>query len=105
MIEVFRAKCPDFAALEGIGVAGHMHGATLLDAQDSVLRPSLLWNDTRSHVQAARLDADPAIRQISGNIVFSVLPLQSSNGCASTNLRCTSIPPKCFCLLPFSRII
>src|ERR1700730_18424977 len=24
----------DFAALSGIGLAGHMHGATLLDAQD-----------------------------------------------------------------------
>ncbi|MFZ9199458.1 MAG: xylulokinase, partial [Paracoccaceae bacterium] len=54
----------------GIGLSGHMHGATLLDASDNVLRPCILWNDTRSHVEAARLDADPRFRAVSGNIVF-----------------------------------
>jgi xylulokinase len=47
-----------------------MHGATLLDAAGNVLRPCMLWNDTRSHRQASRLDADPRFRQVSGNIVF-----------------------------------
>jgi xylulokinase len=36
-----------------------MHGATLLDADDKVLRPCILWNDTRSYAEAAALDADP----------------------------------------------
>lgn len=36
----------EFAAVEGIGLSGHMHGATLLDAADQVLRPCILWNDT-----------------------------------------------------------
>ncbi len=58
------------AAVKGIGLSGHMHGATLLDAADNVLRPCILWNDTRSHAEAARLDADPRFRSISGNIVF-----------------------------------
>ncbi len=58
------------AAVKGIGLSGHMHGATLLDAADNVLRPCILWNDTRSHVEAARLDADPRFRALSGNIVF-----------------------------------
>jgi len=61
---------PAWAGLRGIGVAGHMHGATLLDAQDRVLRPCILWNDTRSFAEAARLDADPQLRALSGNIVF-----------------------------------
>ena len=61
---------PAWAGLRGIGVAGHMHGATLLDAQDRVLRPCILWNDTRSFSEAARLDADPQLRALSGNIVF-----------------------------------
>lgn len=65
-----RDRHPEFAALRGIGVAGHMHGATLLDADDRVLRPCILWNDTRSHAEAARLDANPDFRAISGNIVF-----------------------------------
>ncbi|MET0597697.1 MAG: xylulokinase [Mesorhizobium sp.] len=60
----------ELKALRGIGLSGQMHGATLLDADDRVLRPCILWNDTRSHVQAARLDADPEFRKITGNIVF-----------------------------------
>lgn len=65
-----RDNYPQFAALRGIGVAGHMHGATLLDNSGRVLRPCILWNDTRSHAQAARLDAKDQVRAISGNIVF-----------------------------------
>lgn len=60
----------DMAAIAGIGLSGQMHGATVLDAADEVLRPCILWNDTRAHAQAARLDADPRFREISGNIVF-----------------------------------
>ena len=69
-VEELRATHPQFSALRGIGVAGQMHGATLLDADDSVLRPCILWNDTRSHKEAAEMDANPAFRKISGNIVF-----------------------------------
>ncbi len=60
----------ELAAVKGIGLSGQMHGATLLDAADQPLRPCILWNDTRSHEQAARLDADPRFRKITGNIVF-----------------------------------
>ncbi|WP_293576611.1 xylulokinase [Phaeobacter sp.] len=61
---------PGFADIRGIAVAGHMHGAVLLDAADQVLRPCILWNDTRSASEAAELDAMPAVRELSGNIVF-----------------------------------
>jgi xylulokinase len=57
-------------AVRGIGLSGHMHGATLLDAADEVLRPCILWNDTRSHAEAAALDSDPKFRALTGNIVF-----------------------------------
>lgn len=57
-------------AIDGIGLSGQMHGATLLDASDNVLRPCILWNDTRAHAEAARLDADPRFRALTGNIVF-----------------------------------
>lgn len=56
--------------LRGIGISGQMHGATLIDADDAVLRPCILWNDTRSAEQAAWLDAQPGIRDLTGNIVF-----------------------------------
>ena len=65
-----RATCPAFANMQGIGVAGHMHGATLLDTAGDVLRPCILWNDTRSAAEAAALDAAQDVRQLSGNIVF-----------------------------------
>ena len=60
----------EVAAVTGIGLSGHMHGATLIDSADQVLRPCMLWNDTRSHQEAAALDADPKFRSIAGNIVF-----------------------------------
>ncbi|CAN0549463.1 unnamed protein product, partial [Ectocarpus sp. 8 AP-2014] len=60
----------ELAAVTGIGLSGQMHGATLLGKDNDVLRPCMLWNDTRSHAEAARLDADPQFRSISGNIVF-----------------------------------
>ncbi|WP_368184321.1 xylulokinase [Aestuariibius sp. HNIBRBA575] len=60
----------ELAALSGIGLSGHMHGATLLDADFNVLRPCMLWNDTRSTPQAAELDAAEHVRELSGNIVF-----------------------------------
>jgi xylulokinase len=69
-VEELRAKFPAFAELRGIGVSGQMHGAVLLDDAGQVLRPCILWNDTRSHSQAARLDAMPELRALSGNIVF-----------------------------------
>jgi xylulokinase len=58
------------AGVRGIGLSGHMHGATLLDAADEVLRPCILWNDTRSADEAAELDGDPMFRRLTGNIVF-----------------------------------
>ena len=55
---------------KGIGLSGHMHGATLLDAADKPLRPCILWNDVRSAEEAAELDGDARFRAITGNIVF-----------------------------------
>ena len=60
----------DMAAVRGIGLSGHMHGATLLDSADAVLRPCILWNDTRSAREAAVLDDNPDFRRLTGNIVF-----------------------------------
>ena len=70
-IAALKAHRPaELAAVRGIGLSGHMHGATILDEGDEVLRPCILWNDTRSHAEAAELDADPRFRQVTGNIVF-----------------------------------
>lgn len=60
----------ELSRLRGIGLSGHMHGATAIDRAGKPIRPCILWNDTRSHVEAAALDADPMFRRLTGNIVF-----------------------------------
>ncbi len=57
-------------SVQGIGLSGQMHGATLIDAAGEVLRPCILWNDTRAAAEAAALDSDPRFRDLTGNIVF-----------------------------------
>ena len=56
--------------VEAIGISGHMHGAVLLDEQNTPLRPCILWNDTRSENEAKELDQTEDVQTLSGNIVF-----------------------------------
>lgn len=57
--------------VRGIGLAGQMHGATLLDARDAPLRPAILWNDGRSARHCRALErAVPALRKIAGNVAM-----------------------------------
>jgi len=65
-----RSHGKELAAVKGIGLSGQMHGATLIDDKDKVLRPCILWNDTRSHAEAEALDVNPSFRPLTGNIVF-----------------------------------
>lgn len=61
----------ELAAVKGIGLSGHMHGATLLGENDDVLRPSILWNDGRSAAECAEMEAAlPSLRDIAGNIAM-----------------------------------
>jgi len=54
-----------------VGLTGQMHGAVLLGGRDEVLRPAILWNDGRAHVECAELERRvPASRQITGNIAM-----------------------------------
>lgn len=68
--ELGQSHPEEMAQLRGIGISGHMHGATILGEHGEVLRPCILWNDTRSHEEAAELDSAPDVRDLSGNIVF-----------------------------------
>ena len=59
------------AAVQGIGLSGQMHGATLLDAEDRPLRPAILWNDGRSAAECVDLECrEPDSRVITGNIMM-----------------------------------
>ncbi len=66
-----KSHASELAAVRAIGLSGHMHGATLLDINDAVLRPAILWNDGRSSVECAEMEAMlPSLRQIAGNIAM-----------------------------------
>jgi xylulokinase len=70
LAELGKTHAGELAKVRGIGLSGHMHGATTIDRDGKVIRPCILWNDTRSYKEAAELDADPIFRRLTGNIVF-----------------------------------
>ncbi len=43
--------------IAGVGLSGQMHGLTLLDAADQVVRPALIWCDQRSQEQVDWINA------------------------------------------------
>ncbi|MFM7260362.1 MAG: xylulokinase [bacterium] len=69
------AKIPGSAErIEAIGLSGQMHGLVALDAAGAVVRPAILWNDSRSAAICERLhDREPGLAQVlamTGNRVF-----------------------------------
>jgi len=69
--EIQKAAPRALAAVRGIGLSGQMHGATLLDSRDEVLRPAILWNDVRSGEECRKLEAQvPNSRELTGNLAM-----------------------------------
>ncbi len=61
----------DLSGIQAIGFAGQMHGATLLDEHQQVLRPAILWNDGRCEAQCEEIEQRvPNAREITGNIIM-----------------------------------
>ena len=57
--------------VRAIGLSGQMHGATLLDDGDRVLRPAILWNDGRSFDECRDLTRRaPQLAAVSGNLAM-----------------------------------
>ncbi|MFW5698982.1 MAG: xylulokinase [Planctomycetota bacterium] len=70
-LDELKAAAPEaLAAVEGIGLSGQMHGATLLDRDDRPLRPCILWNDGRSAEECAELERLGDFHTIAGNLVM-----------------------------------
>jgi xylulokinase len=64
-----RARPKAVAAVEGIGLSGQQHGATLLGADGKVLRPAILWNDARSFRECQDImTREPGAVPLTGNI-------------------------------------
>lgn len=69
-LSALAARCA-LGGVRGIGLSGQMHGATLLDERDRVLRPAILWNDGRSEAACRELERRaPQVEQITGNRVM-----------------------------------
>jgi len=61
----------DLSKVQSIGIAGQMHGATLLDKDSNILRPAILWNDGRSEKECLEIEQlVPNSRDITGNIMM-----------------------------------
>ena len=49
-------KDVDAKAVRSFSFSGQMHGLVMLDEKDNVIRPALLWNDSRSQAQTDKLN-------------------------------------------------
>ncbi len=60
--------------VRGISFGGQMHGLVVLDKNDNVIRPAILWNDGRTEKQTAYLNeviGKEKLSQHTGNIAFA----------------------------------
>jgi xylulokinase len=70
MDELAKTQPQGMARVRGIGLSGQQHGATLLGADDAVLRPCILWNDGRSAQECETLQNAADFQDITGNILM-----------------------------------
>ena len=64
----------DKSAVKGIGLGGQMHGLVILDGNDKVIRPCILWNDGRTQKQTDYLNEVIGKQKLSkhtANIAFA----------------------------------
>ena len=64
----------DASLVDGIGCAGQMHGLVVLDENDRVIRPAILWNDGRTEDEVEYLNGvigKDKLSEYTGNIAFA----------------------------------
>lgn len=67
-------KDVDPALIKGIGAGGQMHGLVVLDEDDNVIRPAILWNDGRTAKQVDYLNdviGKETLSKYTANIAFA----------------------------------
>lgn len=72
LIHRLRNKIPQqWTEIKSIGLSGQMHGCVLLSHEGQVLRPAILWNDTRCAEECRQLtERAPELHQIAGNLAM-----------------------------------
>ncbi|MCQ2752853.1 MAG: xylulokinase [Bacilli bacterium] len=59
------------SSVKGISFSGQMHGLVMLDQNDKVIRPCILWNDGRSQKETDALNKNAKkLNALTGNIAF-----------------------------------
>lgn len=64
----------DKSSVKGISFGGQMHGLVVLDKDDNVIRPCILWNDGRTEQQTKYLNeviGKEKLSEYTGNIAFA----------------------------------
>ncbi len=64
----------DKTSVRGISFGGQMHGLVVLDENDEVIRPCILWNDGRTEKETKYLNevvGERALKAMTGNIAFA----------------------------------
>ena len=64
----------DAAQVAGIGCGGQMHGLVVLDKDDNVIRPAILWNDGRTAQQVDYMNGvigKEKLSALTANIAFA----------------------------------
>ena len=64
----------DKSDVKGISFGGQMHGLVVLDENDEVIRPAILWNDGRTGEEVDYLNNDigkARLTELTGNIAFA----------------------------------
>jgi xylulokinase len=64
----------DKSLVRGIGFGGQMHGLVILDENDNVIRPAILWNDGRTAAECEYLNdviGKKKLSEMTANIAFA----------------------------------
>lgn len=64
----------DASSVAGIGCGGQMHGLVVLDENDNVIRPAILWNDGRTSEEVDYLNnviGKEHLSELTANIAFA----------------------------------
>ena len=108
-----RTQASRGATIQGIGLSGQMHGLTLLDEADNVIRPALIWCDQRSQAQVDWINATSDATKCSSTrpIPWSPASLcRSCSGSATMNpkhferVRKVLLPERLRALPPHGRV-
>ena len=83
-----------------VGLTGQMHGLTLLDRANRILRPAILWNDQRTAAECdliRRTVGPERLIAITGNDALTGFTAPKLSGCASTSRMSGRASPTSSC--------